>query len=687
MKRIMRTISTVCFVGPFTVGLVSSFQSPLLSSSSEFSSLSSPSPSSSLTFLSAEQSKLRFVQRRARLHAIVSKSSLATSQPPTSRLWRPFDDLSNKSSGRGDFRSAKFSSPGVAFFKALNNGDIDEALSYIIDDAVDDEDGKISVKYEDTDFPNAWHCKEELERNLRLLAQVPSNPTFVVDDTVYDPSTRKEGVVFHLENPVDGAFLKKGVAFFELAGKAPFQIQKAFIVKENQKDGESSLKILKVASDIICAATWSSPTKKAEIVSMVDAQAPGKLLPANNIFSRLFPFDRSPSSPLASSTLPEQYFAGWNDRDMERACSVFSDDIEYDDTAFPAPFTGKDALERHLNVCADSMPTTFSFVLDDQVNDGDKVVVKWHVENGSDELPFTRGCSFYEIYNDKIVAGTDWKEPAVLKTAGVSLFVESTLSKLQEEPIRLIPLVVWITYLYVVFFSDGFFGVPVQSLETRTWEEVRDLSLNFFFVSPILGLPFAPVVHPGLEGIFNLLLSWAALFAGFLSDDRRKKPNILPMFPIVVGMQFLTSAFLLPYLVTRSKEVESNISREELTPVAQVTESRLLGVAMGIVGTGSIFWGLLARTQDFGEFPERLFSLIELLTIDRVGSSFVVDLVIFGLFQGWLVDDDLERRGMDTNTPMAKAAKYLPFFGMASYLTFRSQLSTEEKPETERKPD
>ena len=29
------------------------------------------------------------------------------------------------------------------------------------------------------------------------------------------------------------------------------------------------------------------------------------------------------------------------------------------------------------------------------------------------------------------------------------------------------------------------------------------LSINFWLISPLLHLPFAPVVHPGLEAIFN----------------------------------------------------------------------------------------------------------------------------------------------------------------------------------------
>jgi hypothetical protein len=322
------------------------------------------------------------------------------------------------------------------------------------------------------------------------------------------------------------------------------------------------------------------------------------------------------------------------------------------------------------------MPSSFSFVVDDKIDAGDKVMVRWHVESNSEELPYTRGCSWYAIEGGKILKGTDLKEPAVFKTGGLSLFFESFLSKVKEEPVRLIPTAVWATYMYVVFFSDWFFGLPATALEVRTWEEVRDLSINFFLVSPVLDLPFAPVVHPGLEGIFNLLLSWAAMFAGFLSDDRKRKPNLLPMLPTVAGMQFLTSAFLLPYLATRSTEgdLETKIPRDEISTPIRVTDSKFLGLGMGFVGTASIFWGLFARSEDFGDLATRYASLIDLLSIDRVGSSFLVDLAIFALFQGWLVDDDVKRRGMDSTSPLVQGAKYVPFFGLAAYLAFRSEI-------------
>lgn len=579
-------------------------------------------------------------------------------KPPLSQLsalqgvWKSFEKFTQQQDSKNEKQNT---SPGAKFLNAVNDKNIDEAMTFVIDTEgeLDEEEG-MQFEYEDTSFPDAWKSPQELERELRLRSEVSGNAILVIDEEIYDAQAGKSGIAFHLVGSETTE--KKGAAFFDLNDDG--LIRKAFVVTENDKSGESSLKILKLASEII------GVTK--------DSTEDG--LPVPSLESSLASASKSMSS--SSLTLPEEYFNGWNRRDMKQAISVFAQDVEYDDTAFPKPIIGKDNLERHLNVCAKAMPSSFSFVVDDKIDAGNNLMVRWHVESNYEELPYTRGCSCYTIENGKIAKGTDLKEPAVFKTGGVSLFIESFLSKVKEEPIRMVPTAVWATYIYVVFFSDWFFGLPATSLEVRTWEEVRDLSLNFFLVSPILGLPFAPVVHPGLEGIFNLLLSWAAMFAGFLSDDRKRKPNLLPMLPTVVGMQFLTSAFLLPYLATRSTEDDAvaEIPRDEITTVIRVTENKILGLAMGFVGTGSIFWGLFARSDDFGDLATRYASLMDLLSIDRVGSSFLVDLAIFGLFQGWLVDDDAKRRGMDSTSALVKIAKYVPFFGLAAYLASRSEL-------------
>jgi len=281
---------------------------------------------------------------------------------------------------------------------------------------------------------------------------------------------------------------------------------------------------------------------------------------------------------------------------------------------------------------------------------------------------------------------------------------------IQNDFIRLLPLTVWALYTYIVFFSDGIIpGANALQLEGWTWEQVRDLSLNLFLVSPTINLPFAPTTHPILEGVFNLLLSWATLFSGFLSDEREDNPNVLELGWVVLRMQFLTSAFYLPYLVSRTPEsprlilndgtkpelfyddgdddlvieidFDAAVTRQDIKGQqiqSKIAENKKFHAVLGAVGSYSILWGIFARADDgfSTTLPDRLDSFGELMAIDRVGFSFLVDLAIFGLFQGWLVDDDLRRRGLDPELTgsLRTVGKYVPFFGLVAYLLMRPAL-------------
>ena len=197
-------------------------------------------------------------------------------------------------------------------------------------------------------------------------------------------------------------------------------------------------------------------------------------------------------------------------------------------------------------------------------------------------------------------------------------------------------------------------------------------------VAPLLGLPFSPAIHPGLEGLFNLLLAWAACFAGFLSDGRPGRPSG-SMLPVAGGMQFLTNAFLLPYLVYRSPEDPAKLPvyAEDLDAPCRASESPLLGPLLALVGSGAIAWGFVARPE-YGDLATRWASFCTLLGGDRLGTSFVVDLALFACFQGWLVDDDLRRRGVEPADAglLGAAAKFVPFFGLCAYLALRPPLPT-----------
>ena len=250
----------------------------------------------------------------------------------------------------------------------------------------------------------------------------------------------------------------------------------------------------------------------------------------------------------------------------------------------------------------------------------------------------------------------------------------SLASKIIDEPIRAAPLLCALVYCWQLFLAEGQLlpGPSALALDGATWVEVRDLSLNFWFVGPsVFGGAF-PVVHPGLEAIFNLVLAWSALFAGFAADGRRGRPQ--EMLPTLLGMQFLTNAFFLPYLATRPSEEDGVVvALDELSPVERATESRALPLLLGGVGAVAVWWFCNARPE-FGGLDERLASLQQLLAGDRLGASFLVDLGLYALFQSWLIPDDLKRRGVDIDSDRARPLRrlgYVPFVGLIAYLLLR----------------
>mmetsp|Transcript_39810 Transcript_39810/g.83690 ORF Transcript_39810/g.83690 Transcript_39810/m.83690 type:complete len:829 (-) Transcript_39810:288-2774(-) len=467
----------------------------------------------------------------------------------------------------------------------------------------------------------------------------------------------------------------------------------------------------------------------------------------------------------------ERFFEAWNLRNIPLALSCFDDDVYYDDTQFSEPFDGKEKLADHLLYVSDCLPESFYFVVDEVSvggtsapnrrrfnnfgssnpfqfgNRGDlrtsrrfedptvNIGALWHVENEFGPLPFARGCSFFKVdpVTNLIVEVYDFAEPAVIKTGSIGLKILSVASKVTREPERWFPFFAWIAYVYIVYFSNGILpGKDIFHADTKTWDEVRSLTYNFMFIAPATHMPTAAKLNPVLEGIFNGLLAWAFMFAGFLSDERGgmgpygrdaryyermilnreqvlengivlvppvsiTKKNLLRLVPTIVWMQFFMSAFLLPYLFSRTAEKYSSedyelfndddyrgprrirpLYKEELDrPALVLGEWKGLGILLGSIGIFALYWGFAGRPGDFGPpiwvSDKRMVDFMKLLDKDRVASAFVVDLWIFGIFQGWLVDDDWKRRGrsLEEEKFLRNCAKFIPFFGLAAYLIWR----------------
>jgi hypothetical protein len=302
------------------------------------------------------------------------------------------------------------------------------------------------------------------------------------------------------------------------------------------------------------------------------------------------------------------------------------------------------------------------------------------------------------------LSSEDVPEPTV-KSGSVSLAILTLAGKILDSPKRALPLAAWGFYCWFVFLSNVAPGPNALSLDPGTWQEVRDLSLNFWLIMPLAAPDASPVLHPCLEGLFNFLLAWAALFSGFIVDGKREeaigdykllqggkmekeegiggKKEENAFVPYVLGMQLLTNAIYLPYLVLRKpwfSPADGKAAVAPLTGAERFGESRVAPLVFLGVGLLSLGWAAAGR-PDFGDLTTRWTSFVDIIGSDRLTFSFVVDLLYFYVFQGWLMDDDLVRRrrsGNEAAGPNLTLAKTIPFFGLVYYLVARPRLQVQE---------
>ncbi len=226
---------------------------------------------------------------------------------------------------------------------------------------------------------------------------------------------------------------------------------------------------------------------------------------------------------------------------------------------------------------------------------------------------------------------------------------------------------IWVIYVGYLLLSDIPPGPSLLHIDGATIEEVWDLSLNFWFLTPLLTPEVAPVLHPTLEAIFNIVVAWALLFWGFLMDGRGQR---WPMSLFLVGAAFLTNVFYLPWLALRDSQTE--VSVEKLSRLERVAEGRSLPLFLTGVVLASLGWGMFARPE-FGDLAARWQGLVEIVGSDRLAHSFAIDMLMFWLFQSWLVGDDMKRRDWEDGVSLW-VARLVPFFGLAFYFCRRPGL-------------
>lgn len=394
-----------------------------------------------------------------------------------------------------------------------------------------------------------------------------------------------------------------------------------------------------------------------------------------------------------------EYYEACGRGDLEASLNCFAEDVLIEDMIYQQPFRGKQEFGPYLEKVIDALPRDMDFVIDDMTGGDDGAVgLVWHVEIQGKPFPFSRGCSFYRCNQEgKIVYGRDIPEPSS-KPGGIALFIIKLVAPIirrlpplkynsevpKPPPTENLPaplgsgqkmdprsLGLWL--LYAVYFYWLILsppgqapGDPVYAIKPETLKEVFAQSIDFFYINLFLnqvGINFvqSPVLEPVGEALFELVAAWSLMFGPLLLMDRK---GTLPKLPVWIGQMFLTNVFLIPYLASRSADELESVGESKAGELALGERLALpFGLTGGAVGTISVFWALFAR-PDFGSITARFGAFGEVLSTDRLAYAFLVDVVLYALFQPLLL------------RPVLKSecgwVSYVPFFGLAAALAIPS---------------
>ncbi|WP_013323134.1 hypothetical protein [Gloeothece verrucosa] len=223
--------------------------------------------------------------------------------------------------------------------------------------------------------------------------------------------------------------------------------------------------------------------------------------------------------------------------------------------------------------------------------------------------------------------------------------------------------VLWVVYVYILLFSPTgqiIGGEPVWAIQPHTIQEALNESTNYFFILPFLNalginVMIAPLVHPVSQGLFNFAEAWMLMFLPLmLADPAGSK---LPKVGLWGLAMFLTNVFLIPYMALRSPSV----SDVQLLPHHKGLLERSLGWIAITVAAISVVWTLIAF-PDSGNLAQRGQYFLALLSSDRLTIAFVVDIVLFWVFQVILL-------GAVIPAPHKfRWLRFVPFGGLATWL-------------------
>ncbi|EMS68822.1 hypothetical protein TRIUR3_19321 [Triticum urartu] len=141
-------------------------------------------------------------------------------------------------------------------------------------------------------------------------------------------------------------------------------------------------------------------------------------------------------------------------------------------------------------------------------------------------------------------------------------------------------------------------------------------------------------------------------------------------------LPLINSAFLIPYMAIRLNEVDKNQPPPQTTKLSSVIVRGASGVGItgGLVCILSVAWAFFGRADaDFGGVLDRWQYAQDYFLTERFAYAFLWDIFLYSIFQPWLIGGNLQNVKPEA-TAFVNVARFIPVLGIVAYL-----LCLEEK--------
>ncbi|KAF2311138.1 hypothetical protein GH714_019666 [Hevea brasiliensis] len=236
---------------------------------------------------------------------------------------------------------------------------------------------------------------------------------------------------------------------------------------------------------------------------------------------------------------------------------------------------------------------------------------------------------------------------------------------------KVLQIILWVlegVYILWLFLLPYAPGDPVWAISKDTVNSLIGLSLNFFFILPLMN---SDCKRDRYQGSLDVL--WGLQM--FLTNRLRWAFCANQSFIIAHVMP----AFLIPYMAIRLNEADSESTLKTRSQLGTVMTNGapIVGLIGGFACLISAFWAFYGRMDsNFGSIPDRLEFLFSYLGSERLAYAFIWDICLYIIFQPWLIGENLQNI-QKSKANVVNFLRFVPVVGLVAYLLW---LKLDEEP-------